>query len=189
MPYAVRKIIFAISIMAILITSVLGQITPASAYELVKRDFSILHDQHLTARTGNTLICGDHMCLPGEWTRLSESLSKAQFSYGHGKNFQNAASSYLPNYNPTYTMPATPSTPQIPTQNYNPTYTMPSPPSSPQPIPTPTPTPPSTPPIPTPIPTPPTVPYSVCQTVNATLTNSTISSSVVAKIMNELGCS
>jgi hypothetical protein len=115
MPYAVRKIIFTISIMAILITSVLGQITPASAYELVKRDFSILHDQHLTARTGNTLICGDHMCLPGEWTRLSESLNKAQFSHGHAKNFQNATSGYLPNYNPTYTIPSTPSTPQIPT--------------------------------------------------------------------------
>ena len=147
MQYAVRKIILTTSIMIILITSVLGQITPASAYELVKRDFSILHDQHLTARTGNTLICGDHMCLPGEWTRLSESLNKAQFSHGHAKNFQNGASGYMPNYNPTYTMPTTPSTPQIPTQNYNPTYTMPTIPSSTPPIPTPTPTPPYTPPI------------------------------------------
>ncbi|WP_101478161.1 hypothetical protein [Candidatus Nitrosotalea bavarica] len=172
MQYDGGKIIFTISVMAILITSVLGQIIPASAYELVKRDFSILHDQHITTRTGNTMICGNHMCLPGEWNRLSENLNNAQIVHGSAKNYIRTTSVPAQNYNPTYSIPSTPSTPQIPT-----------------PITMPTPTPPSTPPIPTPIPTPPSVPYSVCQTVNATLTNSTISPDIVAKIMAQLGCS
>ncbi len=172
MQYEIKKIMFAVSIMTILIISVLGQIIPASAYELVKRDFSYLHNQHLTVRTGNTMICGNHMCLPGEWNRLSENLNNAQISHGTAKNSASTVSVPTSNYNSTYSLSATPSSTQIPT-----------------PITMPNPTPPSTPPIPTPIPTPPSVPYSVCQTVNATLTNSTISADIVAKIMAQLGCS
>jgi len=166
-----RKIIFVISIMAILTTSVLGQIIPASGYQLEKRDFSILHDQHLTVRTGNTMICGNHMCQPGEWNKLSENLNTAQIIHGSAKHF--------------------PRTSSIPAQNYNSTYSVSNPyaPQTSVPITTPTPTPPSTPPIPTPIPTPSPVPYSVCQTVNATLTNSTISTNIIAKILAQLGCS
>ncbi|MGB9124101.1 MAG: hypothetical protein WA833_03950 [Nitrosotalea sp.] len=171
-----RKILFVISIMVILITSVVGQIIPVSGYQLEKRDFSILHDQHLTVKTGNTMICGDHMCQPGEWNKLSENLNTAQIIHGSAKHF--------------------PKTSTIPAQNYNSTYSVsnsytPQTPSSVSPNSTPitvTPTPPST-PIPTPIPTPLPVPYSVCQTVNATLTNSTVSINVIAKIMAQLGCS
>lgn len=172
-----RKIIFVISIMAILMTSALGQIIPASGYQLEKRDFTILHDQHLTVRTGNTMICGNHICQPGEWNKLTENLNTAQIAHGSAKHFPRTSSIPAQNYNPAYSVsnpyaPQTPSTPQTSV-----------------PITTPSPTPPSTPPIPVPIPTPSPVPYSVCQTVNATLTNSTISSNVIAKILTQLGCS
>lgn len=86
MQYDDRKIILIVSVMAILITSLLGQIIPASG-ALVKRNFSYLNDQHLTARLGNTLVCGDHMCAPGEWDKLRENLNKAQIGHGVAKNF------------------------------------------------------------------------------------------------------
>jgi len=177
-----RQMIFAVSIMVILITSVLGQIIPASGYQLEKRDFSILHDQHLTVRTGNTMICGDHMCQPGEWNKLSENLNTAQIIHGSVKHFQGTSSISAQNYNSTYSI----SNSYVPQTPYASQTSSTSPNSASI---TTTPTPPSTTPIPTPIPTPMPVPYSVCQTVNATLTNSTVSTNVIAKIMMQLGCS
>ncbi|MDE1727334.1 MAG: hypothetical protein KGH89_08760 [Thaumarchaeota archaeon] len=51
-------------------------ISPANA--LVQRDFSFLNDQHLTAGFGENKVCGDHMCAPGEWSKLQMSINAAQ---------------------------------------------------------------------------------------------------------------
>ena len=52
--------LLAISIVAVFLD------TP-SANGLTKRDYSQTSDQHLTARFGNTAVCGDHMCALGEY--------------------------------------------------------------------------------------------------------------------------
>lgn len=45
---------------------------------LTQRDFSILNDQPLTATFGNSPVCGNHLCSPGEFTRMQQELSQAQ---------------------------------------------------------------------------------------------------------------
>lgn len=62
---------------AVLAASVAVSTIPASN-ALIQRDFSYLNDNHLTVRTGNTKVCGDHLCAPGEWDKLQESLNAAQ---------------------------------------------------------------------------------------------------------------
>ena len=32
------------------------------------------------------MVCGDHMCAPGEWDKLQESLTSAQLGYQGGRN-------------------------------------------------------------------------------------------------------
>jgi carbohydrate-binding DOMON domain-containing protein len=147
--------------MVLMLTSLLGQMVPASG-DLVKRDYYYLNDQHLTARFGNTMVCGDHMCAPGEWTKMQENLNKAQI--GHiAQNVTNSTTTTTMKTNSTAATMKTNST----------TSTTSTPPVQP---------------IPVPIPTPSPVPYSICNSVKAVLTNSTISSSVVAKVMTDLGC-
>lgn len=123
MHYNARKIIFAVSVITILITSVLGQTIPASGM-LEKRNYAYLTDQHLTARLGNSKVCGDHMCVAGEWSKLQENLNKAQIGHGSEKNFTKTTPSTTAKVNSTSS--ATPAQPV-------------------QPVPTPIPTPPVTP--------------------------------------------
>ena len=54
-----------------------------SANALTKRDFYYLNDQHLTARFGDTTVCGDHICAPGEFTKMQEHLNGAQIGNGN----------------------------------------------------------------------------------------------------------
>lgn len=145
----------------IIIASVLGQAIPVLG-ALEKRDYSYYNSQHLTARFGNSMVCGDHICSPGEWSKMQVHLNQAQISHGSGKNVTKTT--------PTTTV-KTNSTSSTTSVNANSTSV---PPVQPTPVPIPTPTP---------------VPYSVCNTVKAVLTNSTISSSVITKIMTSLGCS
>lgn len=49
-----------------------------SANALTKRDYYTLNDQHTTASYGNSVICGDHMCAPGEASKMQQQLSQAQ---------------------------------------------------------------------------------------------------------------
>jgi hypothetical protein len=49
-----------------------------SANALTKRDYSSPNDQPLTARYGNSLVCGNHICNPGEWSMLQLELTQAQ---------------------------------------------------------------------------------------------------------------
>ncbi|SRR5579875_120654 len=54
--------------LAALVVLVLGASLLQSAYSLTPRDFSYLHDNHYTYfHPGSTMICGDHICKPGEW--------------------------------------------------------------------------------------------------------------------------
>ena len=62
---------------AVLVASVAVSAIPASN-ALIQRNFSYLHDNHLTVRTGNTKVCGDHLCAPGEWDKLQAKLNEAQ---------------------------------------------------------------------------------------------------------------
>ncbi len=165
MQYDAKAALLTISIASIVMTLVVGQMAPVLAQSvptssnLVKRDYSYTDDQHLTAGFGNTRVCGDHMCAPGEWTKLQESLNHAQIS--HTSNKTATATPSLPT-----SVPATPtnSTVQVPSNS-----TMPV--------------------TPAPVPTPPSAPSSVCVAVKAALVNSTVSDSTVAKIMSDLGCS
>jgi hypothetical protein len=56
------------------------------------------------------MVCGDHMCAPGEWDKLQESLTAAQLGYQGGRNATQ-----------TNTVPATPPSSNIPSTTNMPT--------------------------------------------------------------------
>lgn len=70
------RLLVALSLTLILTLSVTLPLQSSSA--LTKRDFGYLNDQHLTVSNGDTKVCGDHLCAPGEWAKLQESLVTAQ---------------------------------------------------------------------------------------------------------------
>ncbi|MGI0102051.1 MAG: hypothetical protein ACREA7_05580 [Nitrosotalea sp.] len=70
---------------AVLMASVAVSTIPASN-ALIQRDFSYLNDNHLTVLTGDTKVCGDHLCAPGEWSKMQASLSTAQTGNQSGTN-------------------------------------------------------------------------------------------------------
>jgi hypothetical protein len=49
-----------------------------SANALTKRDYYALNDQHLTAKYGNSPVCGDHLCTAGEYMKMQQQLSQVQ---------------------------------------------------------------------------------------------------------------
>ncbi|MFZ1075913.1 MAG: hypothetical protein WAN47_00600 [Nitrosotalea sp.] len=71
---------------AVLMASVAVSTIPASN-ALIQRDFSYLNDQQITVRYGDTKVCGDHLCAPGEWDKLQTSIANAQLgNQTGGKN-------------------------------------------------------------------------------------------------------
>ena len=79
-------------------------LTIPNASALIQRDYSYgYNDNHMTARFGNTLVCGDHMCAPGEWDQLQAKLTSSQLGNQGGRNATN------PSYTPS-TIPSTPTT-------------------------------------------------------------------------------
>lgn len=70
---------------AVLMASVAVSTIPASN-ALIQRDFSYLNDQQKTVRYGETNVCGDHLCAPGEWDKLQANLTSAQLGNEAGKN-------------------------------------------------------------------------------------------------------
>ena len=86
MQYTAKTIVLAMSIVGIMMIFVISPIAPALAQtiptssNLVKRDFSVMDDQHTTASYGNSKVCGDHLCVTGEWTQLQATINKAQIS-------------------------------------------------------------------------------------------------------------
>jgi len=165
----IKTILFSISLTAVVIALVLGSVAPVLAQttptsNLVKRDYSYANDQHLTARFGNDKVCGDHLCAPGEWTKLQENLNQAQIVHSP----TNTTTKVVPvSSNATMTSTNTTMT------GTNNTSQMQSPP---------------VPPTPAPIPTPPSGPSTVCIGVKAVLENSTVPSTTVTRIMADLGC-
>ncbi|MDE1765599.1 MAG: hypothetical protein KGI27_04885 [Thaumarchaeota archaeon] len=79
--------------------------TPANA--LTPRDYSYLNDNHLTVLTGNTKVCGDHLCAPGEWDKLQASLNTAQLANKTGATLTTPNVS-VGNYPAPSTAPPTP---------------------------------------------------------------------------------
>lgn len=160
----IKTVLLAISLTAVVIALVLGSITPVLAQTtpatsgLVKRDYSYANDQHLTARFGNDKVCGDHLCAPGEWTKLQENLNQAQIVHPPTNTTKVVS---MPT-NTTTMAPATNTTSQIP--------------STPVP------------PTPAPIPTPQIEPSAVCVAVKTVLANSTVPSTTITRIMADLGC-
>src|SRR5579864_2718973 len=50
-----------------------------SANALTKRDYTAPNDQPLTVTYGgNFVVCGDHICGPGEYTKMQQELNQAQ---------------------------------------------------------------------------------------------------------------
>lgn len=70
---------------SVLMVSIAVSAIPASN-ALIQRDFSYLNDNHKTVLTGDTTVCGDHICAPGEWDKLQASLAAAQMGNQTGRN-------------------------------------------------------------------------------------------------------
>ena len=70
---------------AVLMASVAASTIPASN-ALIQRDFTYLNDQQKTVRYGETNVCGDHLCAPGEWDKLQASIMSAQQGKQTGGN-------------------------------------------------------------------------------------------------------
>ncbi len=77
-----RRLVAAALVFGILVASITANTLPVNALtdtsNLEKRSYYYLNDQHLTARFGNTAVCGDHLCGPGEFARLQQSLNDKQ---------------------------------------------------------------------------------------------------------------
>ncbi|MGI0094363.1 MAG: hypothetical protein ACREA8_09705 [Nitrosotalea sp.] len=178
MQSGIKSTLLAISAVTMLLTLVIGQVAPIALAQttstmdnLIKRDFSFGGNQHLTASSGNTVVCGDHICAPGEWTMLQDNLNQNQIIHS-GTNSTNMMST-------NSTMQAsTNATMQMST---NSTMNM-SNSTSPIPLPYPVLQ------TPTPVPTPPSISPVICTEVKTDLANSTVSLDVTAKIMSDLGC-
>jgi hypothetical protein len=71
MKSKIHEVLF---VTAILLTSVAASILPA-ANALTKNTWD---DSHTTARFGNSKVCGDHLCAPGEHQALVQKINDAQ---------------------------------------------------------------------------------------------------------------
>ena len=100
---------------ATLLVASFVMLTVPAANALQTRNYYYTPDNPITARTGNTAVCGDHMCAPGEWDKLVTSLSSAQRGQQAGwtaKSTTTTPSNTVSTTNATApTYPPTPSTP------------------------------------------------------------------------------
>ena len=94
---------------AILIFSVAGSTIPVSNGLLIQRNYAFLNDNQMTAMYGNTMVCGDHICKPGEWDQLQSKLLTAQLGNQAGRNVTLTTTPTVPVYNAT--------TPTVPVYN------------------------------------------------------------------------
>jgi len=129
-------------IAAVLIGSFVILAAP-SANALTTKDCSSGYVQcysNPTARLGNTSVCGDHICAPGEWDKLQASISAAQLGYQGGRSTTQTSTGNTTSASPTTSLPTT-ATP------------------------------------------------NVCDSIKSMLSSGGVSSSVVSKVMSDLGCS
>jgi hypothetical protein len=160
------KLMFALFVTAILMASIVAVSIPAASALTSRSNFN---DNHYTALyPGGPRICGDHICAPGEYDKMQQALAQAQMKGKGGSTAPSTPSTppatTMPSTNATTTMPSTNATTTMPSTNA--TTTMPSTNAT------------------TTMPT-----MSVCQTVKSALTNAAVSSTVIAKVMADLGCS
>lgn len=60
------------------------------ANALIQRDFSVYDDSHTTALYGNSKVCGNHICAPGEHAQWVKALWDSQRTgYGNSAKAQN----------------------------------------------------------------------------------------------------
>lgn len=80
------KLPLVVIVVAVLVGSFVIVAMPA-ANALTKRDYSYGYDDSIrTARLGNNMVCGDHICAPGEWDKLITTLNDAQRGQQAGRN-------------------------------------------------------------------------------------------------------
>jgi len=60
----------------LLLSSVIAMLPVANA--VTRNTFN---DEHITARFGNTKVCGDHLCGPGEFQKMMEKLNNAEIRH------------------------------------------------------------------------------------------------------------
>ena len=82
-----NKIALFLFTTAVLMASYFVMTIPAASALTARTDF---FDNHTTARFGNSPVCGDHMCAPGEHDKWVKALNDAQRGYqaGHAKGAQ-----------------------------------------------------------------------------------------------------
>jgi hypothetical protein len=107
-----KRLVTAALVFVILVASITANALPVNALpatsDLTKRSYYFLNDQHLTARFGNTAVCGDHLCGPGEFARLQQSLNDQQrFALEHTNQTsnQNMSENTMPPTTPPTTIP------------------------------------------------------------------------------------
>lgn len=98
-------LLLIVPLLTVSVASMFTTISPANA--LIKRDYYYLNDQHLTARFGNTAVCGDHICAPGEWEKLHQTLAMAQLGHQGGRNATQPAMTGPVMTGPEHTMTTT----------------------------------------------------------------------------------
>jgi hypothetical protein len=92
------KLAVMLFITAVLVGSFVILSVPA-ANGLTKRDCSSYGAgfcyNNPTARLGNTAVCGDHLCAPGEWDKLISALTVAQRGQQAATNMTQAGSANM----------------------------------------------------------------------------------------------
>lgn len=79
------KLSVVLLLTAILMLSVAVSTIPASN-ALIQRNYNYVNDNPLTVLTGDTKVCGDHLCAPGEWSKLQQHLAAVQLGNQTGSN-------------------------------------------------------------------------------------------------------
>lgn len=69
------KLFVLLFVTAVLASSFAASVLPAANALTARTDFS---NRHLSASYGNSPICGDHVCKPGEKTSWAEKISELQ---------------------------------------------------------------------------------------------------------------
>jgi len=92
MTNKIRSLAVLLIIPLLSISAITAFVDVPSANALTKRDYTAPNDQPLTATYGNSPICGNHVCSPGELAMMQRQLSQAQSGKipttmsMHGKN-------------------------------------------------------------------------------------------------------
>ena len=68
-----------IGLAAVFTSMMIFAVALPAAQALTPRDFQYLQDNHTTdLYPGGQKVCGDHLCSPGEWEKMKQTLQSAQ---------------------------------------------------------------------------------------------------------------